>query len=74
MLTNICHGFNLRMGEPYFVLFFRPNEEPVVVQERKCRGTTIPYCSQGYPLKDSSEARRLRDAWWFRRKGNVGSR
>ena len=56
------------------IFFFRRDEEPALVQERKCRDRTIPCCSQGDRLKDSSEARRLRDAWWFQQNGNVESR
>ena len=56
------------------IVFFRLDEEPALVQERQCRGETIPWCSQGDLLEASSETMRLHDAWWFVEKDNVESR
>ena len=57
-----------------FSFCLRLDEEPALIQERECHERKIPCCSRGEPLKDSSEARRLREAWWFQRQFTVESR
>ena len=68
---------DLTLGWESQDLVFFPGwtKRPALVQERRVsweKNTVLqPRVSH---LKDSSEARRLRDAWWFQQNGNVESR